>query len=146
MLKNIRQSSASDNCYRPGAAAIPRAQRPGGRAGRRLDGGVRLPELDVPTASYFSPNNTGKPACGAGAPPFPGCNPPALAPLGNLACLLSGSQAPFSQETLDALYPSNGKYVNQIAQRTNQLVKSRFLLPEDAELHKTAAGESPFGN
>jgi hypothetical protein len=110
-------------------------------------GGVRLPELDVPTASYFSPNNTGKPACGAvGAPPFPGCNPPALAPLGNLACLLSGSYAPFSQEMLDALYPNHGRYVNQIAWRTNQLVRMRFLLPEDAELHKQAAAESLFGH
>jgi len=110
-------------------------------------GGVRLPELDVPTASYFAPNNTGKPACGApGAPAFPGCNPPALAPLGNLACQLSGSLVPFSQETLDALYPSHGQYVSEIAKRTNQLVRRRFLLPEDAELHRTAAGESAIGN
>ncbi len=32
-----------------------------------------------------------------------------------------------------------------IAHRTNQLVSDRFLLREDAELHKTDAGESPFG-
>jgi hypothetical protein len=109
-------------------------------------GGVRLPEFDVPTNSYFSPNNTGKPSCAApGAPPFPDCNPSFIAPLGSLACFLSGSLAPLSQATLDQLYPNHGRYVNQIAQRTNALVGMRFLLSEDAELHRTAAGESSFG-
>ncbi len=109
-------------------------------------GGVRLPEVDVATNSYFSPNNTGKPSCAApGAPPFPGCNPPVIAPLGALACFLSGSLSPLPQATLQQLYPNHGSYVSQIAQRTNELVAARFLLPEDAELHKTAAGESSFG-
>ena len=110
-------------------------------------GGVRLPELDVPTNSYFSPNNEGKPACGStGAPPPPGCVPPALAFIASLACGLNGSMAPLAQETLDALYPSHGQYANQIVKRTNALVKQRFLLPEDADLHRTAAGEAPFGH
>jgi hypothetical protein len=52
---------------------------------------------------------------------------------------------PLSQETLDELYPNHGNYVSAIAHRTNQLVSDRFLLPEDAELHKTDAGESSFG-
>jgi hypothetical protein len=109
-------------------------------------GGVRLPELDVPTNSYFSPNNTGKPACGSpGAPPFPGCNPPLLAPIGNLACLLTGSLAPLPEATLDALYPNHGSYASQIARRTEALVAARFLLPDDAVLHTTTAGESEFG-
>ena len=109
-------------------------------------GGVRLPELEVPTNSYFSPNNTGKPSCAApGAPPFPGCNPPAIAPLGSLACFLSGSLAPLPQATLRDLYPNHGSYVSRIAQVANALVAARFLLPEDAELHKTAAGEASFG-
>lgn len=109
-------------------------------------GGVRLPQLDVPTNSYFSPNNVGKPACGApGAPPFPGCNPPFIAALGNLACFLSGSMAPLPDATLDALYPTHGVYTSRIAERANALVRARFLLPEDAELHKTAAGEATFG-
>jgi hypothetical protein len=108
-------------------------------------GGVRLPELDVPTNSYFSPNNQGKPVCGAGQFP-PACNPAPIAALGSLACILSGSLAPLPQAVLDALYPNHGKYVSQIAQRANALVAARFLLPEDAELHKTAAGESSFGN
>jgi hypothetical protein len=110
-------------------------------------GGVRLPELDVPTNSYFSPNNQGKPACGSpGAPPPPGCIPPELSFIANLACGLNGSYAAFTPEVLDALYPNHGKYVSQIARRTNALVKARFLLPEDAELHREAAGESPFGH
>ena len=108
-------------------------------------GGVRLPELDVPTNSYFSPNNTGKPACLAGQFP-PACNPPPIAPLGSLACFLSGSLAPLPQATLDGLYRNHGKYANQIAQRTEALVAQRFLLLEDGVLHTTAAGESSFGS
>jgi len=109
-------------------------------------GGVRLPELDVPTNSYFSPNNQGKPACGSpGAPPPPGCIPPELSFIANLACGLNGSYEPLPQEVLDELYPNHGRYVRQIAERTNALVKARFLLPDDAELHKTDAGEAPFG-
>jgi hypothetical protein len=111
-------------------------------------GGVRLPEIDVPTNSYFSPNNQGKPACGTpGAPPPPGCVPlpPPLAAIVGLACLLNGSMAPLPQETLDELYPNHGKYVRQIAQRANDLLEQRFLLPEDAELHREDAGESAFG-
>jgi hypothetical protein len=128
----------------------PRVELAGGviqrDAFQNAKGGVRLPELAVPTNSYFSPNNVGKPACGSpGAPPFPGCNPPFLAPLGNLACFLSGSMTPLPEATLDALYPNHGSYANLIAARANALVQQRFLLPEDAELHKTAAGESVFG-
>jgi hypothetical protein len=117
-------------------------------------GGVRLPEIDVPTNSYFSPNNEGKPICGdPGAPPFPGCIP-SLEPglpdfllrfIASLGCRTVGSMEPLSQETLDELYRNHGKYVSAIAHRTNQLVSDRFLLPEDAELHKTDAGESSFG-
>jgi hypothetical protein len=117
-------------------------------------GGVRLPEIDVPTNSYFSPNNQGKPICGGhGAPPFPDCIPSTGDPgtdfllqlIAGLACRLNGSLEPLSQATLDDLYPNHGSYVRQIANRSNRLVRDRFLLPEDAELHKTAAGESQFG-
>jgi hypothetical protein len=117
-------------------------------------GGVRLPEIDVPTNSYFAPNNDGKPICGdPGAPPFPGCIPslePALPDfllrfIASLGCRTVGSMEPLSQETLDELYINHGEYVRGIAHRTNQLVQDRFLLPEDAEMHKTDAGESLFG-
>ena len=109
-------------------------------------GGVRLPELDVPTNSYFLPNNFGKPACVPPQTPADSpCVPSALAGLGGLACFLSGSLAPLPQATLNMLYSNHGSYVSRIAHRANVLVKARFLLPEDAELHKTAAGESEFG-
>jgi len=129
----------------------PRVEIVGGAIQRdafgNAKGGVRLPELDVPTNSYFLPNNTGKPACVPPQTPADSpCLPPALAGLGGLACFLSGSLAPLPQQTLDELYPNHGKYVSQIAHRANDLVADRFLLPEDAELHKTAAGESEFGH
>jgi hypothetical protein len=117
-------------------------------------GGVRLPEMDVPTASYFSPNNVGKPLCiDPGAPPFPACIPsfPGLPDfflrlIAGLGCGTVGSMEPLSQETLDELYRNHGQYVSAIAHGTNKLVGDRFLLPEDAELHKTDAGESSFGH
>jgi hypothetical protein len=117
-------------------------------------GGVRLPEIDSPTNSYFSPNNNGKPICGdPGAPPFPGCIPslePALPDfllrfIASLGCRTVGSMEPLSQATLDELYPNHGSYVSAIANSSNQLVSDRFLLPADAEQHKTDAGESSFG-
>ncbi len=109
-------------------------------------GGVRLPEFEHPTNSYFSPNNTGKPNCAApGAPPFPACNPPEIAALGALACFLSGSLAPLPQASIDQLYRNHGSYVSGIAHSANGLVAARFLLPEDAEAHKTSAGEASIG-
>ncbi len=57
-------------------------------------GGVRLPALEAPTATYLS-TNTASPDL-----------PPALLAIGNLACRLSGSVVPFDQATLDALYPT----------------------------------------
>ena len=117
-------------------------------------GGVRLPELDLPTNSYFSPRNEGKLICGdPDAPGFPGCIPsfePAISDfllrfIASLACGLNGSLDPLSQETLDELYPNHGDYVSGIADLTNQLMADRFLLPADGEIHKTDAAESDIG-
>jgi hypothetical protein len=109
-------------------------------------GGVRLPELSVPTNSYFSFTNTGKPTCGsAGAPPPPDCLPALLSFVGNLACLLTGSYEPLPQETLDELYRNHGKYVSQIVQRSLQLVGKRFLLLQDAVDHIVDAAHSDVG-
>lgn len=119
-------------------------------------GGVRLPELDLPTNSYFSPNNQGKRICDPGnpdIPPFPGCIP-SLEPgfpdfllqfIASLACRLNGSLEPLSQATLDELYPNHGDYVSGIADLTNQLMADRFLLQADGEIHKTDAAESDIG-
>jgi hypothetical protein len=109
-------------------------------------GGVRLPEVSVPTNRYFSFTNTGKPVCGsAGAPPPPDCLPALLSFVGNLACLLTGSYEPLPQETLDELYPSHGRYVSRIVRRSFRLVAQRFLLPPDALDHVVDAAHSDVG-
>lgn len=83
-------------------------------------GGIRLPQMDVPVASYYPSNE-------------PDPNLPFLVSyLANLFCRLSGIVTPFDAETLAGLYTSNQDYVNQIASRANDLIVARFLLPEDA--------------
>jgi len=110
-------------------------------------GGVRLPELDSPTNSYFSPNNQGKPACGApGAPPPPGCVPPQLAFIAALACGLNGSMAPLPPETIDALYPDHRTYVARIVADTLRLLFKRFITLEDAAAHLRDAHASDVGS
>ncbi len=113
---------------------------------RNALGGVRLPELDVPTNSYFSPNNEGKPACTEpGAPPPPDCVDAFLATIGDLACRSNGSLEPLPAEMLAALYPSHRAYVKANERRTRALVAARFLLREDAKQHRKAARRADVG-
>jgi hypothetical protein len=95
-------------------------------------GGIRLPQMDVPVASYF-PHNAVNPSL-----------PPFLQPLLNLFCVLSGSVTDFDDATLEALYPDHGDYVSQIAQSVNRLKSDGFLLNKDAKkLQFEAAKEGP---
>ncbi len=95
-------------------------------------GGVRLPALEVPLASY-APKNDPKPACDApGAPLPPDCLPPEVPPIIGLACWLSGAVEPFDRETLDELYPSKLGYLLRVLFETFELRRERFLLREDA--------------
>jgi hypothetical protein len=87
-------------------------------------GGIRLPQMDVPIATYV-PSNNPNPLL----PPFP----PPLDQLGNLICRLSGAVFPFDAATLSGLYANHGSYVRQIVKETIQLKKDRFLLDEEAE-------------
>jgi hypothetical protein len=102
-------------------------------------GGVRLPAIQVPLASY-GPINAPKPACGAaGAPDPPGCLPPEVPPVIALACLLSGSVTPFADETLDALYPSRLHYLLPVLFASLDLRQQGFLLrPDQRELLQRA--------
>ncbi len=85
-------------------------------------GGIRLPDLDVPIATY-GPHNTPDPSL----------------PSGRANCNLRGTVADFDDETLDALYPLHETYVSQVAMRTDALQEQRFLLPEDGDKLKLAA-------
>ncbi|MBW2446050.1 MAG: hypothetical protein JRG83_09015 [Deltaproteobacteria bacterium] len=85
-------------------------------------GGIRVPQLDVPVATY-GPVNEIDPAV-----------PPLLAPLLDLFCRLSGTVDPFDAATLASLYPNAGVLASRLADRADALHASRFLLPEDASV------------
>lgn len=97
-------------------------------------GGVRLPELDLPIASYAPTNVVDE----AAIPPL---LRPAL-PLLNLFCNLTGSVFAFDEARLAELYPSHARYAARYRQRLRLLIARRFLLPADAEKLE-AALEAP---
>ena len=108
-------------------------------------GGIRLPAMQVPTATY-GPSNYGKPVCGSeGAPPPPDCTLSVLAELGNLICRLSGTATPFEEETLDELYPTHRDYVGKVTANALYLRWRRFLLPDDMHTIIERAAESDGG-
>lgn len=91
-------------------------------------GGLRLPELDVPIASY-APSNTADPAL-----------PAFLQQIGSLVCRLSGTVTPLDPARLRDLYPTRHRYLRQYANRLAQLRGRRFLLREDAAWLREHAG------
>jgi hypothetical protein len=87
-------------------------------------GGLRLPDLDLPIATYTPSNTVDVDAI-----------PPILIgviPLLELFCNLTGSVFPFDDETLQELYPSAKRYEKRYRQQLVNLVARRHLLPEDA--------------
>jgi hypothetical protein len=94
------------------------SQRPARDAHGNSVGGIRLPQMDLPTATYSFPN-----------PPADGLP---IALLG-LVCRLSGAVEPFDEATLAALYPDWTAFVAQFNQRIDDLLAARFLLAEDAD-------------
>jgi hypothetical protein len=114
---------------------LPRGERfevANGELVRNADGnvrgGIRLPELDVPIASY-APNNVADPAL-----------PVFLQSIGGLVCRLSGSVTPFDRQALAARYPGVRAYTRPYVRRVNALVRARFLLEADAERLRENAG------
>lgn len=94
-------------------------------------GGVRLPSMEVPIATY-TPGNQADP----NLPPF-------LQQIGNLACFLAGSVVPFDDATLDELYPTKGGYVRSVAAAARRLMRDGLLLGPDAgKINKAAAASS----
>jgi hypothetical protein len=85
-------------------------------------GGIRLPQLEVPTATLSGVGNTG---------PGP--------------CTVGGVTTPFDAATLASLYPRHGSYVAQFINATNGLHRAGFLLDPDANDAKTRAAESDIG-
>jgi hypothetical protein len=83
-------------------------------------GGLRPPQVDVPTGTYLESNS---------GPGF---------------CSLYGGFAPFSSARLHELYRNRGAYVSRFTHALNDDVKDRYLLREDANtLHREAVQNAP---
>ena len=85
-----------------------------------VTGGVRLPSMEAPVATYVS-TNSADPTL-----------PPILQNIGNLACRLSGSVVPFEEATLDELYPRPRSYFGDVLRSVLQLYRERMILLDDA--------------
>jgi Alpha/beta hydrolase domain len=89
-------------------------------------GGIRLPQLAVPTATLTGTGNTAADA-----------NP------NSRFCILFGTTTPFSPATLAALYPTHAAYVRAFTAATAALVRQGFLLPADAADAVFGAARAP---
>ena len=72
-------------------------------------GGIRLAEIDVPTATNTGVNG------------------------GASFCILYGSHEPFGPAKVASLYPTHESYVQAVRQVTNRNVRDGFVLEEDAK-------------
>lgn len=106
------------------APVAPRLSRDDGGAVLRDErgnalGGIRLPRIDVPVATY--------------APVAPGV----------LFCPLTGTQTPFSADSLSRLYPSTDTYVEAVTHASARSVAAGFLLPLDGDALISLARRGP---
>ncbi len=83
-----------------------------------VKGGVRSPFLDVPTSTWNG-NSTGQ-----------------------SFCRIAGHEIPFTPAKLAALYPSQAAYETAFRKSVDDLVKARFITPEDGAALKAKAGQT----
>lgn len=110
-----------------------------------VTGGVRLPSMEAPTATYVSTATYDTTPTGN---PFldPLLNGIFQDGLGSLVCRLSGAVEPFDQATLDGLYPEHSDYVEQVVGAVVSLKAQGLLLQQNASTIKKAAAKSSIGN
>lgn len=89
-------------------------------------GGIRLPQLDVPTATLTGTGN----------------RPADTSPV-SIFCVLFGTTTPFTAATLSALYPNHSVYVQKFSEATRQLARQGFLLPKDEQTALFLAEQAP---
>ena len=87
-------------------------------ANGNVKGGIRSPWLDVPTSTWNG-NSTGQ-----------------------SFCRIAGHEIPLTPDRLARLYPSQQAYEQAVRQNVDDLVKARFITPEDARILKARAGET----
>jgi hypothetical protein len=93
-------------------------------------GGIRLPQIEVPTATLDGRVNAPAKPPPAGTQNF---------------CSLFGGTVPFAQEKLDELYPAHGLFVERFVKATNALVEQGFWLEPEAQKAREAAAQSTIG-
>ncbi len=98
-----------------------------------VTGGVRLPSMEAPRATYTSSNEADPNL------------PPQLQGIGGLACRLSGSVFPLDDETVDALYPRTRSYFRDVFRSARLLKKQGLLLPRDMLTILFDALRNPIG-
>ena len=86
-------------------------------------GGLRLPYIDVPTATHTGYLCAG---CGIGG--------------------IIGALKPFTAEELKTLYPEPAVYLAKFSAVTDRLVAGRWISREDGEAMKKAAADAPMAN
>jgi alpha/beta hydrolase family protein len=89
-------------------------------------GGIRLPQLEVPTATLTGTGN----------------RPADTNPVSGF-CVLFGTTTPFSAATLAQLYPTHADYVRAFTAATNSLARQGFLLPADRAALLFTAEQAP---
>jgi hypothetical protein len=86
-------------------------------------GGVRLPEIDVPTATYSTANSAADPFDMVSA----------------MACVFMGAATPFTEQQLLQLYPTHDDYVNKYTAAADKALAAGYLLkPEYDDAIKEA--------
>lgn len=94
-------------------------------------GGIRLPQLEAPTATLDGRRNAMQEDGDTGG-------------IRNF-CFLFGRTVPFDRETLAALYPDHDAFVSRFNGAVDRLVREGYLLEAEAESARRAALESPIG-
>jgi hypothetical protein len=89
-------------------------------------GGIRLPQLEAPTATLTGTGN--RPA---------DSNPVSL------FCVLFGTTTPLDAATLSSLYPTHAAYVQKFTKATETLARQGFLLPGDEQDALFTAQQAP---
>ena len=84
-------------------------------------GGIRLSQVEVPIALNNGDN--------AGAS----------------FCVLFGTHIPFTDATLDELYPNHGRYVSAVTAVDNRNVRDGFIVRADAQENHLEAARSDIG-
>ena len=91
-------------------------------------GGVRLPDIDVPIATYAFDNGPADPTD----------------IVGYLACGLGGQTIPFTAAELLKLYPTHEDYVEKYSEAADKALAGGYLLQEDYDESVTQAKDAPI--